>query len=194
MKKDLAVKNDQLPLFHVNRHCTAVGSSAACQQNSPQVTLTSPYQLSTLIWDHGHQLLTCSPWWAWTAWAEISILPFLLCCCSSAPSAVHASHSSAGTASAARDKSGVQEGSVAPTFPLIVFHCQECEIALPGPEQLAWGWWDVCFWFRWFVLKEWDLFLVVTWYKRRHSVKLLFTFIPIKEWVLSLFNLYFNAN
>lgn len=40
----------------------------------------------------------------------------------------------------------------APTCPPVVPHCQECEIFLPGPEQLIWGWWDVWLWFWWFVL------------------------------------------
>lgn len=43
---------------------------------------------------------------------------------------------------------------MAPTFPLIVFHCQEWEISLPGPEQLAWGQWNMWLWFRWFVLRR----------------------------------------
>lgn len=48
--------------------------------------------------------------------------------------------------------SELQEGSVASTFPLIVFHCQECEI--PGPEHLAWGWWEMWLWFGWSVLRK----------------------------------------
>lgn len=153
------------------------------------------------IREHRHQLLTYSPWWACTAWAEIPVLLLLLCCCYSTRSAVHPSHCSVDTASAARVKSACSsfwsELQEAPSFPLVgaplpvmwntspqtwaAGRCGADALRGSGSDGLS--------------SRGWDLFLVVTWHKRKRCVKLLlsFSFVPIREWILSVFSLHFKA-
>lgn len=85
---------------------TAVGNVAAVQQDAPKLTLTSPRSTDHVakIQEQRHQLLPYSPGWTCTAWAEISVLLFLLCCCHSTRSTFRPCHCAVDPGSAARVK------------------------------------------------------------------------------------------